>query len=59
MYDWWNDVDPRVIEEGSSYDGFILGFALGAVVILLLTKYIYKENEKSNNTIWFTDGSVM
>ena len=44
-YDWWNDIDPRIMEEGSSYDSFIIGFALGAVVILLLTKYIYKENE--------------
>lgn len=44
-YDWWNDINPRIMEEGTYLDDFIIGFTLGAIVILLLTKYIYKENE--------------
>ena len=40
---YYDEIDPSILEQGTSYDQFILGFGCGVLLMLLITKYIFKE----------------
>jgi hypothetical protein len=39
----YDDINPLILENGTSLDPYIIGFALGALFILLIHKYIYND----------------
>ncbi len=41
--EYYNDIDPLILEQGTSLDPYIFGFTLGALFILLIHKYIYNN----------------
>ena len=40
---YYDDIDPTILEQGTSVDQFILGFAFGMLFILMINKYIFKN----------------
>jgi hypothetical protein len=40
---YYDDTNPLILEQSNSMDPYIFGFALGALFILLIHKYIYNN----------------
>jgi hypothetical protein len=40
---YYDDIDPAILEQGTSADQFILGLACGMLFILMINKYIFKN----------------